>query len=278
MKTASCFVLSIVITSCNSASNRTEHFSNPQRSSFIFEMIGEIPLPGGYKRVDAEAHSFGEWLRKVNLKKDSRIYLYNGRLKDDQSMHFAVLDMPVGDKDLQQCADAIMRLRAEYFFDRGDIDSIHFKATDGSDLSFAKWMKGERYRLKGAKLAAYNSEISGGNERKQLEQFLEVVFSYCGTISLSKATKPVRDPGLLMAGDIFIKAGSPGHAMIVVDVATDNNGKKIFMLAQGLMPAQSIHIVKNPLDEKMSPWYKVTVDTTITTPNWVFYRNQLSRW
>ena len=46
---------------------------------------------------------------------DPGIYLFNGRLRDNQSTHFAVLDIPVGDKDLQQCADAMMRLRAESF-------------------------------------------------------------------------------------------------------------------------------------------------------------------
>jgi len=67
------------------------------------------------------------------LKHDPGIYLFNGRLRDNQSTHFAVLDIPVGDKDLQQCADAIMRLRAEYFLNQDNIDSICFKATDGTD-------------------------------------------------------------------------------------------------------------------------------------------------
>ena len=110
-------------------------------------------------------------------------------------------------------------IKGRVFFNQDNIDSIRFKATDGTDLSFAKWIKGERYRLKGARLVAYSSGSFGGNKRQQLEQFLEVVFSYCGTISLSKETKPVNDLNNLQAGDVFIKAGSPGHAMIVVDVA-----------------------------------------------------------
>ena len=98
--------------------------------------------------------------------------------------------MPVGDKDLQQCADAVMRLRAEYFFSRDEMDSLRFRATDGTDLSFAKWMKGERYQLKGNRLVVCHSGFLRGNKRAQLEQFLEVVFSYCGTISLDKETIP----------------------------------------------------------------------------------------
>ena len=99
MKFISCFVFSIVITSCNrSTSNKAECFTGPQPGSSIYEAIGEIPVPAGYKRVAEEKNSFGEWLREISLKKDPGIYLFKGKLRDDQSTHFAVLDMPVGDK------------------------------------------------------------------------------------------------------------------------------------------------------------------------------------
>ena len=107
MKFISCFVFSIVITSCNrNTSNKTECFISLQRVSTVYKTIGGIPVPAGYKRVAEEKNSFGEWLREMSLKKDPGIYLFNGKLRDDQSTQFAVLDMPVGDKDLQQCADA----------------------------------------------------------------------------------------------------------------------------------------------------------------------------
>src|SRR5215813_12225800 len=151
MRIISCLVFSILIVFCNrSASNKNDHFIDRRKPSPGYKTIGEIPVPAGYKRIAAETNPMGEWLRKIDLKDDPRIYLFNGRLRSNQSTQFAVLDVPVGDKDLQQCADAIMRLRAEYFFSRDNLDSIDFKATDGTDLSFARWMKGERYRLKGA--------------------------------------------------------------------------------------------------------------------------------
>jgi len=202
MKIISGCVFSILSVLCNrNTSNQNEHFTNPPGSCRC-EIIGEIPVPAGYTRVAEERKSFGDWLRTIHLKKDPRIYLFNGRLRDDQSTHFAVLDIPVGDKDLQQCADKIMRLRAEYFFNQDNIDSICFTATDGTRLSFARWMKGDRYRLTGARLAVYNSGIIGGDKRQQLEEYLEVVFSYCGTISLNKETRAVNDLNNLKTGDI----------------------------------------------------------------------------
>jgi hypothetical protein len=127
MKIISCVVFSILTINCNrNTSNKDEQFTHFGGVASSYKTIGEIPTPPGYKRIIEERNFFGAWLRRINLKHDPGIYLFNGRLRDDQSTHFAVLDMPVGDKDLQQCADAIMRLRAEYFFNQDNIDSIRF--------------------------------------------------------------------------------------------------------------------------------------------------------
>jgi hypothetical protein len=77
-------------------------------------------------------------------------------------------------------------------------------------------------------------------------------------------------------GDVFIKGGFPGHAMIVVDVAVNSYGKRLFMLAQSYMPAQDIHIVNNLLEKEIGPWY--SLNDTIITPEWIFYRSQLRKW
>lgn len=66
--------------------------------------------------------------------------------------------------------------------------------------------------------------------------------------------------------------------MIVIDVAMNSEGKKVFMLAQSYMPAQDIHIVRNPMNEKLSPWYELNDEEEIITPEWVFKRNHLREW
>lgn len=232
------------------------HYSHPfTERSAVFETINAIPPPLGYERTLPEQGSFGEWLRVIKLKKDNHVYLYNGALKKNQSAHFAVLDIPVGKKDLQQCADAIIRLRAEYLFDKKRYNEISF--SDNNNTVY-RW--------------------EGGSSKTAFTDYLENVFCRCGTASLQKQLKSVADLQQIQPGDIFIKGGFPGHAMIVLDVAINKEGKKMFMLAQSYMPAQDIHIVKNPVNPTISPWYEVPDSNELVTPEWTFYKQSLRTW
>src|SRR5881394_333874 len=76
----------------------------------LFHSINTIPLPEGYVRIRADSNSFAGWLRTVALKENKTVYLFNGTPKNNQLAQFAVLDISVANKDLQQCADAVMRL------------------------------------------------------------------------------------------------------------------------------------------------------------------------
>jgi hypothetical protein len=218
--------------------------------------VAEIPVPAGYQRISYPESSFAAWLRKVGIKKDSRVYLYNGRLKQNQEAQYAVLDIPVGHKDLQQCADAMMRLRAQYLYSRHRFAEISFTDTNG-----------KKYVCPGAVDSIH------------FERYLEQVYTWCGTLSLEKQLHPVADFNNIQPGDVLIKGGSPGHAVMVMDVAVNKAGKKVYLLAQSYMPAQDIHVLKNPMNKELSPWYEAANDNSlIVTPEWTFYRKQLRRW
>lgn len=227
---------------------------NPQNNT-LFEHVVDIPLPAGFKRQTTEQNSFGSWLRNRRLKPDNTVYLFDGTKKKNQSAQFAVLDINLGPKDLQQCADAVMRLRAEYLYHQGKTRQIIFKDNSG-----------KKY------LCPDSPTIP------EFEKYLEKVFAYCGTSSLSKQLTPVVSFADITPGDVLIKGGFPGHAVIVMDLAVDKYGKKIFLLAQSYMPAQSVHILRNPLNN-LSPWYSVDSGSDLVeTPEWTFYRSQLMKW
>jgi len=76
-------------------------------------------------------------------------------------------------------------------------------------------------------------------------------------------------------GDVFIKGGSPGHVVLIVDMAENDKGEKIFMLAQSYMPAQQTQILINPSDRELGVWYSLKGKDVLITPEWDFSVNQL---
>ena len=100
----------------------------------------------------------------------------------------------------------------------------------------------------------------------------------CGSASLSKQLKKIIDFSAIEAGDVLIRGGFPGHAVMVMNIAENKAGKKIFLLAQSYMPAQDIHVLINPSDENLSPWYEIKDGDKIITPEYIFYKNELKKW
>lgn len=267
------FFFSLPAFSCgNTDKKNIETFKSDSTKNTI---ITRFVVPKGFKRISPEKNSFAEYLQNLKLKPEGKlVYTYNGKIKEPRDVYVAVVDIDVGDKDLQQCADAIMRLRAEYLYAQKRFDEIHFNFTNGFNAEYSKWRDGYRINVKGNK----TSWIKKNNESTSYEdfrQYLNIVFTYAGTLSLEKELKPVELSDIKI-GDIFIKGGSPGHAVIVVDMAVDeNSGEKIFLLAQSYMPAQDIHILKNPMNTELSPWYSINFGETLKTPEWDFKSNQL---
>lgn len=233
-------------------------------------------IPNGYARVTPKNNSFQFYLQNFPLKADgSKVHFYNGELKGDQNIHAAILGIDVGKRDLQQCADATMRLRAEYLFKQKQFDKIQFNFTNGFKASYAKWRKGNRISVKGNKVSWY---VGGekGDSRKSFKKYLTMVFSYAGTLSLAKEMKKVVVENMQI-GDVFIQGGSPGHAVIVVDMAKNSSGDVVFMIAQSYMPAQDIHILKNLRNSVISPWYSTKDLEELYSPEWTFTKNDLKR-
>ncbi len=236
-----------------------------------------IIVPEGYERSKVTSNSFAEYLRKLPLKPaGSPVLRHNGELKDNQNAHVAVVDLPIGKKNLHQCADAAMRLRAEYLWKRGLYSQIHFNFTSGFRADYSKWKEGYRIVLNGND-ATWVKNTTASNSYDSFWKYLETVFSYAGSLSLSKELKAV---GLdeMEIGDVFIRGGTPGHVVMVVDMAVQpQSGQKLFLLAQSFMPAQEIEILKNPNSNSLSPWYSLDFKGDLQTPEWLFYRNELKR-
>lgn len=240
-------------------------------------IASRFPAPSGYARMAADSASFGYYLRHLPLKPPgSPVLLFNGVEKGNSGAHVAVVDMEIGNRDLQQCADAIMRLRAEYLFARGEYSEIHFNLTNGFRTDYTRWREGYRVKVSG-NTCAYVKSTSYSDAYAEFRKYLDFVFTYAGTLSLAKELNPI-PLAELQPGDIFIQGGSPGHAVLVADVAVNTMGEKVFLLVQSYMPAQEIHLLCNPVSESLSPWYEINPgQELLITPEWSFDWSSLKR-
>lgn len=170
-KTIAIGLLSIFVSCKQSNSQIREHnksVPNIPKYENPYADIASIPIPPGFKISACKKNFFAAWLSHTPLKKSKTVYLYNGRKKENQKAQFAVLDIPVGNSDLQQCADAVMRLRASYLFDQKIFDSIIFFDNNAKAYCFT---------------IPYTVE--------HFTKYLNNVFSMCGTASLSKQLKKI---------------------------------------------------------------------------------------
>jgi len=211
------------------------------------------------------------------LKPDgAEVHLYDGSLKRRQDVQEAVLDIDVGSEDLQQCADAVIRLRAEYLYSRNALQAIHFNFTSGHPARFAEWAAGSRSFVHGNEVR-WRMSAAPDRSYQALRQYLRTVFRLAGSYSLAKELRPVERESEIAPGAVVITGGFPGHAVILLDAAGRDDGSRVFLLGQSYMPAQEIHILKNLSDEGLSPWYAIAPREPVITPEWRFEAGSVKR-
>jgi hypothetical protein len=212
-------------------------------------VLTRFKTPTGYTQEKIEPGSFAGWLQNLPLKPiGTPTKTYRGDIARTDVYTAAVVDISLGNQDLQQCADAVMRLKGEYQYHQKDYKAISFNFVSGFKCDYIHYADGYRYQndkwvLKSGKDYSYATFM----------KYMNLVFMYAGTLSLQKQLKPVQNPAELKAGDIFIHGGSPGHCFIVMDVVENSDHKKQFLLAQSFMPAQNIQV----LQYDGSPWFSM---------------------
>lgn len=233
-------------------------------------LLERTPPPPKSSRVSTEG--FGAWLRKLPTKPGRPpVHLHDGRKKGRQDVHALVLDLDVGTQDLQQCADAVIRLRAEYLWAAGRSDEVCFRFTSGHPAWWRDHAAGRRPRIQGQRVALEQVAASDKG-RGNFRRYLDLVFTYAGTRSLARELRPVKETEV-RPGDVWLQAGSPGHAVLVVDVARSQE-RTYLLLAQSYMPAQEVHVLKAP---DGGVWFELRPDQGLRTPEWDFGPSDLYR-
>lgn len=240
--------------------------------------------PAGYVRQNVEEGSFGEYLRNFKLKTFGAVAkLADGTDNPNAPTDTGVLEMDIRKNGLQQCADSIIRLYAEYWYARAqkaesegrssaaDYEHITFDCYTNPvfKLDFATWMQGNRVKANGNKLEWYQSPDAtpGDTSYGTLRYYLDIVFNYANTYSLKNQMMAVSSSDLQVGDCLIITAaqtgGTDGHALLVVDVAiSQETGKKIFILAEGNTPATEMYILRDVVNNTV--WFTLDEDGSFT--------------
>jgi hypothetical protein len=210
-----------------------------------------VSPPAGFARIALEEGSYGHWLRHLPMAPaGTPIRAFDGSVLDRDPL--GVIDLDVGTKDLQQCADTIMRLRAEYLRASDRQEEIAFRFVSGDVARWRDYRDGRRPRFdrpRGQPLTWVRKRGAVVGDKKVVwEGYLRLVFGYASTLSLEAYEKapPVKTAADIRPGDFFVLGGSPGHTVVVLDVATNEDGDVRLLVGQGFMPAQSMHLVPTP--------------------------------
>jgi hypothetical protein len=191
-------------------------------------IASQIPVPNGFVRKSFPQGSFSQWIQNLPLKKSNQILAYNGNAINDPSRNvialynvFAVVDMPLLFKtDIEQCADYCMRFWAEYHKSINKLDKLYLFDYNGNKKLYS----------------------SSG---KSWSGFLKWAFSYSNSYSLKKGCAEIKE-GNAAPGDMVVQneSGGVGHVSMIVDMAESKEGKKVYLIGFGFMPAQEFHIEK----------------------------------
>ncbi len=241
-------------------------------------IITRFTPPKGYFWEKNSPGSFSEFMVNFPLHpKNFPVRDFNAVPITRQYNHVAILKIDVGDKDLQQCADAWIRLYSEYLWAQKRFDEITFEFTSGQLFSWNDYKKGLRTQeIK--KRVRFVRTGKTDDSYENFRKYLNIIFRYAGTISLDRQSVSLIQNSQIQPGDFIIKPGSPGHSVIIVGVARNYSGKRLYLLAESFMPAQDIHILVNRKKPQLSPWYELDLKAPKTvTAKYIFKPTSIKR-
>ena len=249
-------------------------FSYVLEPSYINESGGTIAerilLPENFRRASYTKGSFSHYIQHYDLKPiEAKIVNFDGEDYIYQQGHVGILEVPVPKNGLQQCADALIRLRAEYLWQQNRKDEIGFNFTSGHYCSWKKYAEGYRPKVNVNKVS-FSKIAAADTSEENFYNYLNLIYMYAGTQSLYDELTRIKKVEHLEVGDMIVKPGFPGHIVMIVDKATHANGEILFILAQGNTPAQSVHVLKNLNDHKISPWYTLEANAYLEIPTYYF--------
>jgi hypothetical protein len=222
-------------------------------SCYSQSIVGEIALPStAYKRILATDNSFAGWLRDLPLMKTGSDVLNHrdGIFKagTDTAVAF-VVDLDIKGRRHEQCMDILVRIYAEYLWRENQVESLNLPLPGGYWLTWEDWSNGFRPVFRGIDVDMKKSSRSD-TTHQAYQSYLNTIYCESHTQQFYHAYLPV-DKKKVQIGDILIRKGTNGHAVMIVDLARNERGELIALIGNGDTPACQFFLLNH---KKNSPW------------------------
>ncbi len=229
---------------------------SPKQRRLYHPLAERLATPPGFSRIAVPKGSFAEWLRHMPvLAEGSPVKTARGRivLAGDHPNLAAVIVLQPHRRGLLNSANMMIRLKAEHAWSAGDVERLGFHFTSGQTLRWRSWTRGLRPLRDAAGVRFIRTEAAGDG-REQFCRYLETLFGHTSNTSLLDDTRPAMDRTLAV-GDIFLRPGRDGHAVMILDVATDSRGGVRVLLGQGGSPVRTFHVLRS---DGGSAWFPIS--------------------
>ncbi len=218
------------------------------------------PEPTGYRRVAIEPGSFAEYVRHLAVLPDTAsVRYYDGRPVQQWPGNTRVLDMPfLFCSDVEQCADMALRLVSEYFWQTDRADSLAFRLQNGQEIVWREWRAGQRFRYDAQSDRHVRSRGAADSSRTAFEEFLFYLFHWTGSVALKRDLRRIAASDL-QPGDLIVQntSGAMGHVSVILDAAVNAEGERLYLIANGWTPAQSMFIRQPQAGEGIDGWFSL---------------------
>ena len=229
-------------------------------------IIADISLPSeDFQRITIEQNSFAVYLRQLPLKKPgSDVVNYKGEVfksGSDTSVAY-VVDMNITNRYLEQCMDVLVRLYADFLWQKKQAEELTLPLPGGHWLAWQNWKEGFRPVFRGINLSLIRA-TQPDSSFQSYRTFLNTVYSESHTQQFYHAYQPVKRMDVNI-GDMFIKKGTKGHAVMIVDMAINERGQMIALIGNGDTPACQFFLLNYQTN---NPWIPLDFDQeTLSLP------------
>ncbi|MBD5269834.1 MAG: DUF4846 domain-containing protein [Bacteroides sp.] len=205
-------------------------------------------LPAGFYRTTPSRGSWEEFLQNLPLTgKDAAPFVFNGVQREQQG-YTSVADVDTDSLDLHHSVNAVVRLRAEYLFDSGQYDKIHFTLNNNSRCDFLKWAQEFQASDNEKKAGSNDSSKENGFSHGVFLTYLRFILAHIDQKSFLSDMEEISEENFGI-GTVIIDSKPPYACAIVVDyikAGVDKNGlndSDAVLLAQGGILSQDIVIL-----------------------------------